>query len=179
MRLDGEMLESAALRCAARVYSWTQPWISLGRFQRDFIAEDGCPMVRRPTGGRAVRHGDDLTVAIAVGLNCLQLDSRRVAEIYRHLVIPLCAGFDAIGDPVKPVSHREAAGDERDCFRVRSGFDLVSPEGDKRCGVALRVSGAAVLLQASMPGILDQRATWTEGFIRGGNQLGWEWKIDS
>ena len=179
MRIDSEMLDSASARCSARTYAWDGPWISLGRFQKDFVSEDGCPTVRRPTGGRAVRHGDDLTVAIAVDLNCLGLDSRRVAEIYRHLVIPLCAGFEAIGQPVMPVSQREAAGDETDCFRVRSGFDLVSLQGVKRCGVALRVSGTAVLLQASMPGILDQRAAWTDGFIRGGADLGWEWKIDS
>lgn len=179
MRIDSEMLDSASARCAARTYSWDGPWISTGRFQRDFVVGNGCPTVRRPTGGRAVQHGEDLTVAIAADVTSLGLDSRRLAEIYQRLVIPLCAGFEAIGQPALPVSQREAAGDEMDCFRVRSGFDLVSPEGQKRCGVALRVSGSAVLLQASMPGILEQRATWTNGFIRGGTALGWEWKFDS
>ena len=180
MRLDAEMLDSASLRCSARTYSWDGAWISLGRFQRDFKPANDCPTVRRPTGGRAVHHGDDLTLAIAVDANVLGLDSRRLAEIYRFLVIPLCAGFEAIGQPVVPVNQRESAGDEMDCFRVRTGFDLVSTkDGRKRCGVALRVSGAAVLLQASMPGILAQRAGWTDGFIRGGAELGWEWKFDS
>jgi len=179
MRLDAEMLDSTSLRCSARTYAWDGPWISVGRFQRDFKPAKECPTVRRPTGGRAVQHGDDLTIAIAVDVNALGLDSRRLAEIYRCLVKPLCSGYLAIGQPVVPVSHRESAGDEIDCFRVRSGFDLLSLEGEKRCGVALRVSGTAVLLQASMPGILDRRPAWTDGFIRGGNQLGWEWKIDS
>ncbi|MBX7135916.1 MAG: hypothetical protein K1X67_24875 [Fimbriimonadaceae bacterium] len=52
----------------ARVYGWTGPWVTLGRFQsreRDLLPE--CPVlsVVRPTGGRGVLHGHDITVGLA------------------------------------------------------------------------------------------------------------------
>ena len=51
-----------------RVFRWSQPSISLGRFQsveREILSEvcqqQGVALVRRPTGGRAVYHRDEFT----------------------------------------------------------------------------------------------------------------------
>ena len=57
---------------ALRVYQWSPPALSLGRFQpEDDVDHDACrragvEVVRRPTGGRALLHGGDLTYAVAV-----------------------------------------------------------------------------------------------------------------
>src|SRR5258707_776639 len=57
-----------------RVFRWSQPAISLGRFQnieREIeLAEcqqRGVSLVRRPTGGRAVYHRDEFTYSIVIG----------------------------------------------------------------------------------------------------------------
>jgi len=74
MAWDAALLEIAdAAPCGAvlRLYSWTPPAISLGRFQDLARAVDveraaaaGIDVVRRPTGGRAVLHDGDLTYAL-------------------------------------------------------------------------------------------------------------------
>src|SRR6266478_9347483 len=56
-----------------RVFRWSQPSISLGRFQsveREILSEvcqqQGVALVRRPTGGRAVYHRDEFTYSIVI-----------------------------------------------------------------------------------------------------------------
>jgi lipoate-protein ligase A len=142
-----------------RLYCWSGPWITLGRFQRPeraLVDQHSVPFVRRPTGGKAVVHGHDATVAIAVGLRRLGTTARDIRTIYRSLVSPLAraltdAGLPAILAESTPFSR---VGDEGsgDCFAFRSPNDVVDPvSGAKVCGCALRVSGRAALLQASIP----------------------------
>src|ERR1700692_3789064 len=57
-----------------RVFRWSQPSISLGRFQyveREIrtaaCEQQGVALVRRPTGGRAVYHRDEFTYSIVIG----------------------------------------------------------------------------------------------------------------
>src|SRR3989442_6299106 len=56
------------------VFRWSQPSISLGRFQsieREILSEmcqqQGVVLVRRSTGGRAVYHRDEFTYSIVTG----------------------------------------------------------------------------------------------------------------
>jgi len=55
-----------------RFYRWHTPALSLGRFQPeddvdpDACADLGVDVVRRPTGGKAILHGSDLTYAVAM-----------------------------------------------------------------------------------------------------------------
>ena len=57
---------------ALRLYRWSAPAVSLGRFQRDDVVDPaacarlGVEVVRRPSGGRALLHGGDLTYAVTM-----------------------------------------------------------------------------------------------------------------
>ena len=72
MARDAELLERAERgESAARVYSWDGAWVSLGRFQRPekaLLRSEEIDWVMRPTGGKAVLHGHDVTVGIALPL---------------------------------------------------------------------------------------------------------------
>lgn len=54
-----------------RFYGWTVSSVSLGYFQRtddvdlQFCQTNGIPIVRRPTGGRAILHGEELTYSLS------------------------------------------------------------------------------------------------------------------
>ena len=69
-----EALASEACRRGAvlvRVSTWARPEVSLGAFQRIADARacaalEGLPIARRPSGGGAIVHGSDVTLAIAV-----------------------------------------------------------------------------------------------------------------
>ena len=85
-----------------RFYAWNPPCISVG-YSQSLAAEidlarcrrDGVDWVRRPTGGRAILHTDELTYSIVLS----QDDPRAfggVVESYRHLSRGLVSGLDAV-----------------------------------------------------------------------------------
>lgn len=157
MAADTVLLERAeAGESCGRVYSWSQVWVTLGRFQhpeRDLLIP--IDWTRRPTGGKAVLHGHDVTVAIARPLSELGLDGRSLRAVYRALIAPLVATLNELGCPsVLGDASRYAGRGVRtaDCFAFTSGNDVVDPmTGHKRCGCALRITESAALLQASIP----------------------------
>lgn len=66
------MTSARAGRVTLRFYRWDPPCLSLGRNERargvydgEEAARRGVAVVRRPTGGRAVYHHDELTYAVA------------------------------------------------------------------------------------------------------------------
>jgi lipoate-protein ligase A len=66
MALDGGLLKTAE-EVFARRYAWTPPALSLGKFQRvELLPRLPFDVVRRPSGGRAVLHGDDFEWSFAV-----------------------------------------------------------------------------------------------------------------
>jgi lipoate-protein ligase A len=68
MALDEALLRSALDRkvAALRFYSWTEPTLSLGYFQKHSERLPGIEWVRRPTGGDAILHHHELTYCLAL-----------------------------------------------------------------------------------------------------------------
>lgn len=152
------------LAYSARVYRWRGPWVSLGRYQiaeRDLIAGCSVPWVRRPSGGKGVLHGHDVTIGLAARLDALlpdvppDLRERAVKRAYRALAGPLVRALEDCGRPaalaeLTPFARR--AGRTADCFGHVSPNDIVDPRtGAKVCGCALLMRSRAVLVQASVP----------------------------
>jgi lipoate---protein ligase len=136
-----------------RFYTWDSPTISLGYHQRRWPASwqhliwegQPVPLVRRPTGGRAVLHQGDLTyMVVTSGLTGKRKDIyHRICEFliegWRSLDIELyygAAGRDYIHNP--------------NCFATATGADLVSTEGYKLIGSAQLQRGKAILQHGSM-----------------------------
>lgn len=68
MALDEALLRSA-LECkvaSLRLYTWAEPTLSLGYFQRHADRRPGVAWVRRPTGGDAILHHHELTYCLAL-----------------------------------------------------------------------------------------------------------------
>ncbi len=74
MAVDLALLREAQAsgRATLRLYTWTSPTLSLGRHERAVgrfsearLRDAGVDIVRRPTGGRALLHGPELTYSIA------------------------------------------------------------------------------------------------------------------
>jgi lipoate-protein ligase A len=94
------------------------------------VAQDRIDLVRRPSGGRAVLHGGDLTYAVVWP----QPRGSR-SEIYGRALQWLVHGFAAMGQPLG--SGQQAASLQRSsCFASSTVADLVHPGGAKRVGSA-------------------------------------------
>jgi len=155
MARDAALLE----RPGVRIYVWDGPWVSLGISQRpekDLLPGCAIPSVRRPTGGRAVLHGHDLTLGYAVPYDRLGAHPPHLRPIYRALVAPIIAALGEVG--IACALGEEIRGplkaDQRsaDCFALMSANDVIALEtGHKACGVALKLGPSAALVQASIP----------------------------
>jgi lipoate-protein ligase A len=166
MARDRELLAGAEAGVGGcRVYSWDGPWISLGLMQnpeRDLLPTNPVPWVVRPTGGKAVLHGHDVTVGLALPLAELVKEgeqverlSRSVKAVYRRVIAPLVVALRACGLPAKIAEDTRFVGGRgktADCFAHVSPNDVVHEvTGQKVCGCALRLTSTAVLVQASIP----------------------------
>lgn len=166
MARDAELLISmGSSGVSGRLYSWSGPWVTLGRFQNpetDLLPNCKVPHAMRPTGGRAVLHGHDLTLGLAVHFRCLkepdeavEAVSRSVRRAYRGVVGPIVqalrsCGVDAcLGESIVGMSRGPRSAD---CFSQVSSNDVVDRQSLKKvCGVAMLLSPIGVLVQASIP----------------------------
>ena len=89
-----------------RVYAWQPRCISLGYHQKaaclDLSAcqEKGVDVVRRPTGGRAVFHAEEVTYSVIIPVDRLS-NASSLTEIYQRLSEGLVHGLQLLGVPAE------------------------------------------------------------------------------
>jgi lipoyl(octanoyl) transferase len=139
-----------------RVYAWEPLCLSLGYGQRvsdadrERIAERGWCIVRRPTGGRAILHGDELTysVSLPAGDDLAQGD---VVESYRRISEALVAALQRLG--LSPASEKQAKGNRSVgpvCFEVPSHYEITAG-GKKLIGSAQVRRKTGILQHGTLP----------------------------
>lgn len=164
-------VDEALLRCMAdggdpvlRLYGFSPPCLSLGRFQpvADLADDarrrrDGVDLVRRPTGGRAVLHDDEVTYAVVLGRRHLQPFSKRAA--YRVSAAILLRLLPALGvhGVVRPAAaaHAEAArtpppAPDPDCYRTTAEYEVTAGQR-KLVGSAQTTTRGAALQHGTIP----------------------------
>jgi len=136
-------------------YQWEVPTLSLGFHQSDekidFEQLDAhhVPLVRRPTGGAAVLHSEELTYSIVLpGMDDLRTGALVLEYVGRALTTGLCAvGVDAKlderGESLSPLANRTS------CFARTSRWE-VGVHGKKIVGSAQRRLGNAILQHGSI-----------------------------
>jgi lipoyl(octanoyl) transferase len=140
-----------------RFYGWSPPCLSLGRNQPladvDLSAcrRAGVDVVRRPTGGRAILHTDELTYSVTL----LQSDPRATGDVvgsYRRLSEGLLAGLRGLGvKAIQAVGQRKQAVDlTAICFETPSDYEITAG-GRKLVGSAQWRARGAVLQHGSLP----------------------------
>jgi lipoate-protein ligase A len=176
MARDEALLEScrqgkdpAASFPALRVYAWSIPTLSLGRFQdalrsvdQGFCRERGIPVVRRPTGGSAVLHDREVTYCL-VGPTGGEPFQGSILESYRRIAAGIAGGLTLFGlscDPGVRVRHKEPRGAPAQCFARACSYETTF-SGKKVIGSAqVRRKGASlqhgsILLDAN-PKLFDE-----------------------
>src|SRR5579875_262759 len=138
-----------------RVFRWSQPSISLGRFQRleqeirvDVCQQQGVALVRRPTGGRAVYHRDEFTYSIVISKN-YEVPSGVVAA-YAFLAQGIIAALAQLGVQAELSEGRVSKNPSAACFASSTQADLTSG-GYKMVGSAQVWREEALLQQGSLP----------------------------
>ena len=89
-----------------RLYAWTPACLSLGYAQNAAdvdhaaLAQAGWVLVRRPTGGRAVLHTDELTYSVIAPLN-EPIVAGTILESYSRLSKALLTALELLGLPAR------------------------------------------------------------------------------
>jgi lipoate-protein ligase A len=162
MAVDEAILESVIRREAPptlRLYAWEPACLSLGVAQPvqdadlDALARQGWGLVRRPTGGRAILHVDELTYSVIA-----TQDEPRVAggvlESYRRLSAALLLVLEKLGLPAR--AEKEYALPEgvqpggAVCFEVPSNYEI-TVSGKKLVGSAQARRKDGVLQHGTLP----------------------------
>ncbi len=159
MAVDEALLRGCARGispASCRLYCWKVPTLSVGFAQplrRDVNLEElerrGIPLVRRPTGGRAVLHHREITYSIICREGTEPL-SGPVSKTFLRISTGLALGLERLG-----VRARMLPPDEREheatgsCFATTSAFELLA-SGKKIAGSAQRRTGGALLQHGSV-----------------------------
>ncbi len=126
-----------------RFYMWEPACISLGRHQplaeidQERCRADGVDVVRRPTGGRAILHVDELTYSVAGPSDEPRLRGA-ILDCYLRLSEALTRGLELLGLHVhKADAHARAGRDvSAACFEVPSAYEILTVDGRKIVGSA-------------------------------------------
>ena len=147
MALDHALARSVADgEAVLRLYGWARPSVSFGRnepaagrYSWPAARERGIDYVRRPTGGRAVLHADELTYAVVAPSGAL--GGARAA--YRRINEALAEALRALGASVEVAREGVTLSpDAGPCFRAPAAGEVVV-EGRKLVGSAqARIDGA-------------------------------------
>lgn len=184
MALDEALMRTIGEGGAVRFYSWEPPALSLGYFQSasdfdlDELASRGTIVVRRPTGGGAIYHYNELTFAVIAGpgrSSALgpEIESR-YARIHGAIIDALRQfGVDSemrggdLDPPFSPSDHRL-------CFNRTIGCDIVAG-GRKLVGSAQRKTPRGFLQHGSIPlreNPMSPGAAWVNAFSE--SEVGYE-----
>ncbi|MBN2148502.1 MAG: lipoate--protein ligase family protein [Anaerolineales bacterium] len=159
MAVDEAILEAAGggqVLPTLRMYAWEPPCLSLGYAQPysdvdlTTLHHNGWDVVRRPTGGRAILHTDELTYAVIGPLSEPRL-AGSVLESYRCLSQALLAALHLLDLPAQSQAEQENSTSKGPvCFEVPSNYEI-TVGGRKLIGSAQARRKEGVLQHGTLP----------------------------
>ena len=139
-----------------RFYGFSPPTLSVGRFQKTEgmisfhqLEKDGLDFVRRPTGGRAVLHDNELTYSVI--LNREHIEPFQKRHVYRFVSSLFITSLKRMGIQVS--FSAAGIGDHRhpDCFATTGEYEIINSSGRKLVGSAQTTSRTVCLQHGSIP----------------------------
>ena len=139
MAVDEALLIDAAEHNTAtlRFYSWNEPTLSLGYFQRyadrqQHPASSTCAVVRRQTGGGAILHDRELTYSLTLPAgHPLTKQNEKLYQIVHEVFVEILSPRDQPSASAQPLQIRgqgtkvQAADEPFLCFQRQSPGDVV------------------------------------------------------
>ena len=161
MAADCAILEAVAAgsqQPTLRLYGWDPFCLSLGYGQRQSdvdmpsLLARGWQVVRRPTGGKAILHGDELTYSLCLPLNH-PLAAGNVIDSYRQISRGLSRAMQQLGLPVRTEKqtkrqHNRNLGPV--CFEAPSHYEITINRR-KLIGSAQMRRKSAILQHGTIP----------------------------
>ena len=139
-----------------RIYEWEKPSITYGKFQKiekdaniKLCKDNDIEMVKRPTGGRAILHYNEITFSMIIKSETIEpytfknsflLIANLIIESFKILNIEATINL-------KPEKYQNKS----ICFLTTSQYEILDEDGNKLTGIAQYFTKEAVLIQGSIP----------------------------
>ena len=161
MAVDEALLESVSDKIqppTLRLYDWQPYSLSIGQAQKTSevnliaLSQQGWDLVRRPTGGRAILHADELTYSITAPIDNPILRGN-VIESYRRISMALIEALKLVGlgADSKPKNIKEIhLSKDPVCFQFPSDYEITY-ENKKIVGSAQARKKGGILQHGSIP----------------------------
>lgn len=140
-----------------RLYKWEPSTVSLGYgndaeiVDREYCADAGIDVTRRPTGGGAIYHDTTGDVAYSIIAPASEYPGN-ITECYRQLLEPIFSAFESVGADVGFASGESDPLWEALCYLrgLDPAHDLVGPDGRKIAGNAQYRTKDAIIQHGSL-----------------------------
>ncbi len=160
MAIDTAILQAVAASSVPptlRLYRWEPPCLSLGYAQPledvdlERLHAHGWGLVRRPTGGRAILHTEELTYSVCVPA-AHPLAAGTVVDSYRRISMALLAALGQLGASphADRLTERIRGHSQAVCFETPSHYEI-TVQGRKLVGSAQARRGGGVLQHGTLP----------------------------
>jgi lipoate-protein ligase A len=155
MAVDEAILMGDFCQPTLRLYRWEPFCLSLGYGQRaadvdlDRLWSCDWRIVRRPTGGRAILHGDELTYSLVLP-GGHPIGAGSVIDSYRRISHALVTGLEHLGVRAEADQRAERARSAAVCFETPSHYEVMV-QGRKLIGSAQLRREAGILQHGSLP----------------------------
>jgi len=161
MALDEAIFNTTAKKIqppTLRLYAWSPYCLSLGYAQnigevnQEALTAEGWDLVRRPTGGRAILHADELTYSVCAPLSNPHIQGG-VIESYRRLsnILLLALGkLEVIADSKPKNNEEKHLAKDPVCFQYPSDYEITYNR-KKIIGSAQARKANALLQHGSIP----------------------------
>lgn len=161
MAVDESILESVYSGDSLptlRLYAWNPACLSLGHAQPfsevnyETLTKNGWDVVRRPTGGRAILHADELTYSV-IAPNTEPRVTGGVLESYLRLSLALLEALRIMGLTPEANEKKPDNGSGRPnpvCFEVPSNYEI-TVKGKKLIGSAQARRKEGILQHGALP----------------------------
>lgn len=150
-----DMVKLKKIKALLRIYEWKEPTITYGRFQKleDFNIEkckkDNISLIKRPTGGRAILHFNEITFSFVIQPFYLKPYN------FRNLFIFIAGNIVKALQSLKIDArlnltpfHYESS---NSCFNSISQYEIIDKNNNKLAGIAQYFTSKGALIQGSIP----------------------------
>jgi len=144
-----------------RLYGWGIPSVSIGYFQKmtdidiDYCQERGIPIVRRPTGGRAILHDYEITYSFSIKTDS-GIFSKGLLDSYEKISKAFSLALSKIGLAPEMKLQREPHRSRSPlCFQSTS-YGEITINSKKVIGSAQKRWSDGLLQQGSIPLIIEE-----------------------
>ncbi len=124
-----------------RLYGWEEPTLTTGYAQShddlnlEYIEQNGIPVIRRPTGGRALLHDDEVTYSVTIPAASSRYGSLR--DIYTFISATLKKTLADVGVSVDADACETGFRGAGSCFATKTKYEIIA-DGRKVTGSAQR-----------------------------------------